>query len=178
MALKQISGPSNRDRRLNEILLGHGLLETRRPQGAIPTGPTSLGKSPKRSSMRTIPSSTYSQTNLRPISIFCFPFLYPHPSISAKMKSVAVASVLASLASAQSLCGQFDYHEAGGFYLNNNEWVRPVDPAFLSTLRVLTLALRDPGRQLVANSVPMSTSSTTWAFRGTATGHGREGRTR
>ncbi|KFH40667.1 Endoglucanase A-like protein [Hapsidospora chrysogenum ATCC 11550] len=38
------------------------------------------------------------------------------------MKSTLLFSVLAPLALAQTLCGQFDYHASGGYYVNNNEW--------------------------------------------------------
>jgi xyloglucan-specific endo-beta-1,4-glucanase len=38
------------------------------------------------------------------------------------MKSTLLLSVLAPVALAQSLCGQFDHHSSDGYYVNNNEW--------------------------------------------------------
>lgn len=34
----------------------------------------------------------------------------------------ALLAILTPLAMAQSLCGQFDYHSDGGYYVNNNAW--------------------------------------------------------
>ncbi|KAI0098784.1 endoglucanase [Nemania sp. FL0031] len=38
------------------------------------------------------------------------------------MKSFLSVSALLSLASAQSLCGQYSYYSANGYYFNNNAW--------------------------------------------------------
>lgn len=38
------------------------------------------------------------------------------------MKQSLVLALVAPLALAQSLCGQYDYYSGNGWYINNNEW--------------------------------------------------------